>query len=115
MKKTMRRPKYKNIVVRVSSDNILEFKVDSEIFDDPFMEAATRAIEESKKSKHSIVRAITECWEKKAPKRVIMYNSYWLLVNAALYSKAELLREKFKMQTNCDLAKEPMHGEISGQ
>jgi len=112
MEKTMKPSKFKNIVVRLSADNILEFKVDTDIFDDPFMEAATRAIEKSKKSKHSIVRAITECWEKRSPKKVIMYNSYWILVNASLYSKAEMLREKFRMQTNCDLAKEPIRGEL---
>ena len=48
MEKTMKPSKFKNIVVRLSADNILEFKVDTDIFDDPFMEAATRAIEKSK-------------------------------------------------------------------
>jgi hypothetical protein len=100
----------KTIVVRLTSDNVLEYDIDTDIFEDPFMEAATRAVETSSKKKHGVIRAVMECWEKKNPKKSRMYNSYWILVNASCYSKAELLREKFKMQTDCDLASEPVHG-----
>lgn len=109
MQKTMK-PSTKTVVVRLTADNVSEFNIDTEIFDDPFMEAATRAVEKTKIKKYGIIRAITECWEKKTPKKTEMYNSYWVLVNASCFSKAEQLREKFLMQTNCDLAKEPIHG-----
>jgi len=102
----------KTIVVRLTADNVSEFDIDMDIFDDPFMEAATRAVEKTKKQRYGIIRAVTECWDKKVPKKsqiVYMYNSYWVLVNASCFSKAEQLRDKFKMQTNCDLAHEPIH------
>lgn len=100
----------KTIVVRFSKDGTHEFEIDSNIFDDPYLEAATRACEKIRNDKGAIIRAITECWEKTNPKRSAMYNSYWILVNAACYDKAEELREKFKAQTDCDLAKEPQCG-----
>jgi hypothetical protein len=100
----------KIIVVRLTADNVNEFEIDTDVFDDPFMEAATRAVEKAKTKSHGMIRPIAECWEKKSPKKSYMYNSYWILVNAACYKKAELLREKFKFQHDCDLAKEPMCG-----
>jgi hypothetical protein len=104
----------KTIVVRLTTENVQEFEIDTDIFDDPFMEAATRAVEKTKTHKYGIIRPIAECWDKKDPKKsAAMYNSYWILVNAACYSKAELLREKFKMQTDCDLAAEPVCGRIN--
>jgi hypothetical protein len=100
----------KTVVVRLTADNVTEYDIDTDIFDDPYLEAATRAVEISKAEMHSIIRAVAECWDKKIPKKSYMYNSYWILVNAACYNKAELLREKFKAQTDCDLALEPKHG-----
>jgi hypothetical protein len=100
----------KTVVVRLTADNVSEFDIDTEIFDDPYLEAATRAVEKIKTRRGGIIRAVTECWGKKVPKKSQMYNSYWILVNAACYVKAEQLRDKFKMQTNCDLKLEPLHG-----
>ena len=108
----MKSPMIKTVVVRLTTENVSEYDVDTDIFDDPFLEAATRAIEKTKKKMRGIIRAMIECWDKKDPKKVIMFNSYWILVNASCYSKAELLREKFKMQTNCDLAKKPVYGRV---
>lgn len=102
----------KTIVVRLTSDNVQEFEIDSTVFDDVYMEAATRAVETTKSKRQGIVRAISECWEKRTPNKSVLYNSYWILVNAACYDKAEQLREKFKMQTDCDLAKEPIHARV---
>lgn len=106
----MKSSETKTIVVRLTADNVSEFNIDTEIFDDPFLEAATRAVEKTKTQAHGIVRAITECWDKTDPKKTSMYNSYWILVNASCYKKAELLRTKFKLQTDVDLAMEPLHG-----
>ena len=100
----------KTIVVRFSKDGTHEFDIDADVFDDPYLEAATRACEKIRNNKGAIIRAITECWEKDKPKNSAIYNSYWILVNAACYEKAEALREKFKAQTDCDLAKEPKCG-----
>ena len=114
MEKTMNLSTTKTIVVRLTADNICEFDVDTNIFEDPFMEAATRAVEISKKKKYSTIRPITECWDKKSPKKSMLYNSYWILVNASCYNKAEQLREKFKIQTDCDLATQPLHASKNG-
>ena len=108
--KIMKPSAIKTIVVRLTAENVTEFEIDTGIFDDPFMEAATRAVEKSRKQTHGIIRAVTECWDKKTPKKPQLYNSYWVLVNASCYAKAEQLREKFKMQTSCDLKTEPLHG-----
>lgn len=112
MARTMKSSAIKTIVVRLTADNVQEFDINTEIFTDPFLEAGTRAVE-TMKLKHSLIRAVTEIWDKKAPAKAEIYNSYWLLVNAACYNKAELLREKFKAQTDCDLKKEPLHGRRS--
>lgn len=110
MKEIMSTSAIKTIVVRLTADNVNEFNVDTDTFSDPFMEAATRAVEITKKKKHGIIRPIAECWDKKTPKKMKTYNSYWILVNAGCYKKAEQLREKFKMQSDIDLATQPLHG-----
>jgi len=109
MKKIMKSPAIKTIVVRITAKDF-EFKIDTSIFDDPFMEAATRAIEHLRKETHAIIAPVIKCWEVDTPKKMQMYNSYWVLVNASCFNKAERLREKFKLQCDCDLAKEPLHG-----
>lgn len=112
MQKIMKSLTIKTIVVRLTAEDVQEFDIDCDVFEDPYVEAATRAIEKSKKKKHGIVRHITECWDKKFPKKIITYNSFWVLVNASCYKKAQQLREKFMMQTDCDLSKQPLHGRI---
>lgn len=109
--KSMKALTTKNIVVKLAADNIFEIEVDSSIFDDPYLEAATQAIEQCKVKKYGIIRPVTECWEKKDEKNIRkhhLFNSFWILVNAALYKKAEQLREKFMEQTDVDLSKEPI-------
>lgn len=106
----MNNTQIETVVVKLTSDNISEFDINIDIFDDPLLEASTQAIEKIKKNKYGIVNAVTECWFKKTPKKTHIYNSYWILVNAACYVKAEQLREKFRLQTKCDLATEPLHG-----
>ncbi len=110
MVENMKPKTLKTIVVRFKHDNVFEMDIDADIFDDPYLEAATRAVEKIGFKKGSMLRAITECWEKAKPKNSALYNTYWVLVNAAHYNEAERLREKFKAQTNCDLAKEPKCG-----
>ena len=112
MKYTMNVSTTKTIVVKLMADNVSEFDIDTDIFSDPFAEAATRAVEIAKKNEHAIIRPVAECWEKKTPDKMITYNSYWILVNAGCYKKAERLREKIKMQADIDLATQPLHGTI---
>ena len=110
MEEIMKAKAIKTYVVRFKHDNVFEMDVDTDIFDDPYLEAATRAVEKIGFKKGTMLRAITECWEKDKPKNSAMYNTYWVLVNAAHYAEAERLRDKFKSQTDCDLAKEPKCG-----
>ena len=102
----------KNITVCLSKDNIAEYNIDTNLFADPFQEAITRAIERGTKNTGILVniRPIATCWETKKPKKQHSYNSYWSMINAGQYKKAELLREKFKLQYDLDLAKETMGG-----
>ena len=112
MRDIMKLSAIKTVIVKLTADNVNEFDVDTDTFSDPFMEAATRAVEITKKKRHGIIRPIAECWDKNTPKKLATYNSYWILVNAGCYRKAEQLREKFKMQTDIDLAKQPLHGTL---
>lgn len=109
MKKPIKSLNTKTIVVRLTTDNVSEYNVDSDIFDDVFLEAATRAVEKLKSNKYGKINSVANCWEKKKPKEVKLYNSYWILINAGCYAKAEELREKFKFQHKVDLSKEPVH------
>ena len=113
MEKTMKSSTIKTIVVSLT-DNLSEFEIDTDVFDDPYMEAATRAVEKFRKVRGAIIRPITNCWDKKTPKKPEMYNSYWILVNAGCYAKAEQLREKFKAQNDVDLKNEPLHARRIG-
>ena len=81
--------------------------VDPNIFDDPFLEAATRVIE---RNRNRVGFAVTPTMRCQCEKQVRNYNAYWVLVNAALYTDAERLRALVKRKTKCDLATQPWHG-----
>src|SRR5271170_1285112 len=86
----------KKIAVKCSEFWADEFEIDSEIFDDVYLEAATRAIEKRKNLSGLKVAVIIECWDKKDaknPDKHYCYNTYLVLINAALYQKAETLRQ----------------------
>lgn len=113
MRKTMKSSEIKTVVVKLTKDESFEFGVDANVFEDIYVEAATRALERVRCNPTAIIRPIIECWEKKdanKPSGYILCNSYWMMVNAAMYDKAERLREKFLAQTDRDLAKEPLRG-----
>ena len=65
MKKYMKSSKIKKIVVKCANFWMDEFEIDSEIFDDVYVEAATRAVEKRMKMPNFMVAVIIECWEKK--------------------------------------------------
>ena len=110
MHKIMKSSTTKTIVVCLTADNISEHEIDLNLFEDPYIEAATRAIESNRRNEAAIIRPITQCWDKTTPKKIEMVNSYWILLNAARHTMAEILRDKFRMQHKIDLAKEPLHG-----
>lgn len=118
MAKTMKQSTIKTVVAKVDPENVVEYTIDTDVFDDPFMEAATRLIEviEKKKTIGAIIKHVVECWDKTEPKTsYVVYNTYWVLVNAGCYKKAERLRDKFKMQNDIDLASLPYHGTIKSK
>ena len=118
MKKYMKSSVIKKIVVkcRFSETDFWmdEYEVDSEIFDDVYMEAATRAIEKRKNLQGFRVTIILECWEKKdfkKPENHFCYNTYYVLINAGCHDKAEMLRFNFIKMHGIDLQKESLKGE----
>lgn len=105
----------KKMVVKLDKDNIYEIDVDGDIFDDTHVEAATQAMEQCRRKKYGTIKPVTYCWEKKDeknPRKYHLLNSYWILMNASLFKTAEQLRDKFKMQEDVDLAKEPLRAHV---
>src|SRR4051812_39368810 len=105
MKKYMKPPTLKKVVVKCSDFWMDEFEIDPEIFDDIYVEAATRSIEKRKNLEGFKVAVIIECWEKKdfkKPNKHFCYNTYRILINAALYDKAEMLRINFMKMHGID-------------
>ncbi len=107
----------KKVVIQCSSFWKDEINVDSEIFDDIFVEAATRAVEKRKNEPGFQVAVVIECWEKKhtkVPNEHHTLNTYFILVNAGMQDKAEMLRLNFKKLYGIDLQRESMRGENNG-
>lgn len=92
-------------------------EVDTNIFDDPYIEACTRCIEE--KLKHSLsdpssefllnsfmtIHKVTKNGQLRQSKTI---NSYKILLNAGLPSRAKLLRKVIYTDHKVDLAHEPI-------
>lgn len=109
----MKSPKLKKIVVECNNFWRDEIEIDPEIFDDVYLEAATRAIEKRKDSPNFKVTVVLETWEKKnekKPEKHFGYNTYFVLVNAGLHQKAEMLRLNFIKMHGIDLQKESLKG-----
>jgi len=91
-----------------------EFDIDSSIFDDVYMEAATRAIEKKRKEPNFKIAVIMECYEKKDVRKKdahFIYNTYFVLNNVGMYHKAELLRINFLKEHGIDLKLESIKGD----
>lgn len=114
MKKYMRAPTTKKkIVVKCADFWMDEYEIDSEIFDDVYIESATRAVEKRKNQQGFQVAVIITCWEKKdfkKPEKHFCYNTYRVLINAGLHDKAEMLRSNFMKMYGVDLQKESLKG-----
>ena len=117
MKKYMKSSKIKKIVVKCAEFWMDEFDVDSEIFDDVYVEAATRAVERRVNLPGFKVAVIIKCWEKKdfsKPKKHICYNTYRILINAGQHNKAEVMRSNFLKIYGADLRNENLKGDDDG-
>jgi len=91
-----------------------EFSIDPEIFDDVYMEAATRALEKRKDGEKFLVTVVMECYLKKDMKdanKHYVYNTYFVLINAGLHYKAEMMRLNFLKSHGIDLRKENLKGD----
>lgn len=100
----------KKVVVRCL-DWEEEMDIDSSIFDDIYMEAATRSIEKRKSLPTFQLAVVMKCWEKKNadnPDMHFVYNTYFVLVNSAMHEKAEILRLNFLKEYKMDLRKESL-------
>lgn len=107
----------KKIVVKCASLWMDEYEIDPDIFDDVYVEAATRAIEKRKDEPGFRVTVILETWEKKdfkRPDKHFCYNTYRILINAGMHEKAEVLRTNFLQMHGIDLQKESLKGENDG-
>lgn len=101
----------KVVIVKIN-DKKHQVEVDSSIHDDYYIEAATRVVEERRKDMSFFhkIRIVGECYEKADEanyEKHYQINMYHILLNAGLYSLAELLREKAKNLHNVDLQLEP--------
>ena len=104
----------KKIVVKCSDFWMDELEIDSEIFDDVYVEAITQAVEKRKDSPKFKVTVIIEAWEKKdfkKPLKHYCYNTYLILINAGMHNKAEMLRLNFMKMHGIDLQKESLKGD----
>jgi hypothetical protein len=107
------------IVAALSIKNITVYDVDPDVFTNPFVEAATRFIEEMRGVPDINIGAVIECWpaaeefqDSPVPPPVVRVNSYLALVNAARYETAERLRQAVLKQHSLDLATEPLSNVI---
>ena len=111
MKNTMTPPGIKTVSVKCSSFWEDEFEINPSVFDDIYMEAATRAVERRKHVPGFKVAMMIECWEKQYaadPSKHICYNTYFVMVNAGMHEKAEMLRLNFFKQHQIDLQKQSL-------
>lgn len=113
MKEYMKSSGIKKIIVKCLNWRE-EIEIDSAVFDDVYMEAATRAIEKRMKLPNFNIAVVMECYDKKDVRKKdkhFVYNTYFVLVNVGQHHKAELLRMNFLKEHGVDLQKESMKGE----
>ena len=94
--------------------------VDETIFENVFIEACTKAIEiktsELKYGEDFLVNGVMYCTDihsKKKSDHDQVVNTYKILINAAKYDRAELLRKALLDKMNVDLRDEPIMNNLS--
>lgn len=117
----MKSSKVKTIVVECklkTSSDTKEFDIDPEIFDDIYLEAATRFAEQHVKNNKDKIPPILSAYEKKDVKNYnkhFCYNSYYIIVNAGFHKKAEIMRKNFMSISGIDLQKESLKSNDNGK
>lgn len=117
----MKLSKIKTVVVECKLKDSVDkkqFDIDSDIFDDIFMEAATRFTEQYIKQKNVKMAPILTAWDKKDTKnfeKYYCYNSYYVVINAGFHKKAEIMRKNFLTATGIDLKHEKIKTESNGK
>jgi hypothetical protein len=111
MQKTMKSSTAKVVIVNLNKKKY-QVTVDAAVYDDIYIEAATRVVEKKKKDMSFFhkMHLIAECYEKADTEKVenhYQLNMYHVLMNAGLYSIAELLRTKAKNLHDVDIQLEP--------
>jgi hypothetical protein len=120
MTNKMKTAKIKTIVVECKLkdfNSAQEFEIDSEIFDDTNLEAATRFVEHYISNNNLKISPTLNTYEKrdvKNPNKHVNYNSYYIIVNAGYYKKAENMRSNFLKISNIDLKKESLKSSNNG-
>jgi hypothetical protein len=117
MKQSMKKSTLKKVVVKCGQFWEDVITVDSSLFDDVYMEAATRAMEKRKLEPDLKVTVMMICWLKKDEKNInkhFSYNTYFILINSGLHAKAELMRAAFFNQYKIDLRFEKLKEDDAG-
>ena len=121
IEKKMKSSKIKTVVVECKLKDSVDkkqFDIDSEIFDDILLEAATRFAEQHVKKKNVRMAPILTAWDKKNTnnfEKYYCYNSYFVVINAGFHKKAEIMRKNFLAATGIDLKLEKMKTESNGK
>ena len=98
----------KTISVR-SANWEMDIQIDDDIFDDVYVEACTRILEKNIRVGNLTVSPFMEA-NIKNRKKIFVFNTYKILINAGYHKFAENLRFNFKKQTSIDLKYEPIKG-----
>lgn len=110
----MKSSQVKTVVVECKlkdSLDVKEFDIDSEIFDDIYLEAATRFADQHVRKRNAKIAPILSAYEKKDEKdfnKHFCYNSYYVIINAGFHRKAEIMRKNFMTVAGIDLQKESL-------
>ena len=92
----------------VTSANWKEtIQVDSDVFEDVYIEACTRAIEKMAKKKKINIGSVMVCWESGDSKNPVTCNSYKMLINAGLHYVAAAAKKNLSAQGDIDWESEP--------
>lgn len=111
MPKIMKSSTTKVVIVKINNKRS-QVTVDTAIFEDPYVEAATRVVEKQKSNPafFSKIRVIGLCYfkeDEERPENHQHINMYHILMNAGMYKLADLLREKTFNLSKKDLQIEP--------
>ena len=101
-----------NIMAALNIANIRCYDIDPEVFPNPFIEAATRLVEDCRNKPDVKIGATVECWmidaDAQTPPPIVRLNMYHILLNAGRPDAAKRLQEGMLAQFSIDLAKEPI-------